>query len=170
MKDQLNIERVGRRLGGLHHPAAASRPDGNGLPGRKSSRHRSRNISDAAVSAIVALIRQMPGKPDWAGVIEVVAASSGHVYTRQALSRHPAVKLALQDRRRGAAAHPGRRARSSVLQSARATVERQRRDLEALKGSYETVVLQLQRCVYHARGRGMTLDEIDAPLPAIDRR
>ncbi len=72
-----------------------------------------------------------------------VEAALGSRYTRQALSAHPAVKHAFQQRKAGAAARPGERPRSARARAIAAERARMRAELVELKRREELLLERL---------------------------
>lgn len=134
------------------------------------TRPQVRKLTQMDVENIVGLIERWPAtRVTWPSLVDKVATTLGHTWTRQALERHEAIKAAYQrvrDRRRP----PGRRQPTDpaeVILTRRA--EALFKEVEQLRRQLTAYEERFVRYEYNAAMRGLTPQELAASLPAIDR-
>lgn len=136
------------------------------IQGREKNARRVR-ITDQHVDAIQNIIERWPRPITWNEIIAETARTLGHMWTRQALERHEAIKAAYAAKK-DAPSKPGPIDPAVALLTER--VERQAQEigrLEKLVESYKDLFIRYQ---YNAHARGITPAELEMPLPPIDRR
>jgi len=102
---------------------------------------------------------------------ERIEAFSG--FTRQALSRHPAIQQAYLEAKR-ALTTPGRRSRSRLksdeLQYLDQTIESLRVQITRYEALEQQWLQRWQRIAYHCSRKGMSIEELDRPLDNPNRK
>lgn len=127
-------------------------------------RDRSPNLDGDQIAAIVRIVKCLPGQPTWQDVVEKVQAELGARYAWKALGRHDAVRLALRARRNGAPAR-----RPSGKHGKKDDTERLGAELKACRALNEALMERDARRSYNAYACGVTEEDLDRPLPRIDR-
>ena len=129
-----------------------------------------RKLTETDVASIVTLVEGWSGKRiTWPALCERVAASVGQSWTRQALEKHPSIKEAYQ-RVRDGNRKPGRKRSTDptdVILMRR--VEHLTEEVEKLRNQLSAYEERFVRYEYNAAARGLTPQQLGAPLPAIDR-
>ena len=129
------------------------------VPGRRSP-----NLDARRLAAIVGIIARFPGTPTWDAVVSLVEAALGCRYTRQALSAHPAIKLAFQQRKAGAPVRPGERPVSARARAAAVEKARMRTELAELRRREELLLERLARWTYNAYANGIPTALLETDL------
>jgi hypothetical protein len=134
-------------------------------------------LDQADLSTIVGMIETWNGALTWEALVERVELAVGRPFTRQALDGHASIKLAFQARKERlrnirASLRAGRAPDGDV--PAEMTVLLQR--AEALQGRVDTLEALIRAYeakfvtwLHNARGRGISEEVLNAPLPPIDR-
>ncbi|TPJ43459.1 hypothetical protein FJ434_01285 [Mesorhizobium sp. B2-5-13] len=135
-------------------------------PQKKNPRKR---IDGEAVERICALIRSWPSSPlTWEALVEAIAQSERSEWTRQGLSNHEDIGDAYRTRkvdlRNGP--KPVRDPEVVILKRQAEEKETAISKLEAKLAHYEERQIIMMR---NAVVRGITLEELERPLPPIDR-
>ena len=130
-----------------------------------------RKLNESDVQNIVGIIDGWPSQSmTWVALVDQVTAVLGHTWTRQALEKHEAIKAAYQrvrdDRRPGGKRQPTDPA--EVLLTRR--VEGLKQEVEQLRRQVAGYEERFIRYQYNAYAQGMTPQELERPLPPIDRR
>ena len=133
---------------------------------------RAKNVDDEIVRVAVQIIDAWPTtKLTWDFLIEALTDAGLPRYTRQALDRQPQIKSAytirvgmLRDQRSQHKKSPAlsEEVRDPRVQSLEATVTR-------LTAENRFFVEKFMRWLYNATAAGMSTDQLDLPLPDIDR-
>jgi len=135
-------------------------------------------MSDQDVRAIVTLLETWEGPLTWERLVERAALVLGRSYTRQALDGHEAVKDAYQARKQRI------RVIRDSLRKGKATSEElppelalalQRAEaaelrVKALEQTVERYRAKFILWLYNARNAGLTEDQLNSPLPAVDQK
>ncbi|MFT0173368.1 hypothetical protein ACLKMY_30970 [Paraburkholderia mimosarum] len=129
-------------------------------------------ISERKAAGIVAeLDRWRDGELGTKLTWQRIEAFSG--FTRQALSRHEAIRRAYQEAKRVLAA-PGRRSRSrsrsDELTYLDQTIENLRLEVRRYEALEQQWLQRWQRITYHCSRRGLSIEDLDRPLDELNRR
>lgn len=133
-------------------------------------------LTDSDIAAIVGLLTSWRGKLTWELFVERVTALLGKPYTRQGLDKHFSISTAFSQAKE--------RNRKKRLQVAKSTdhglppdLAMALRTIEALRG--EVAVQRSERgyllekfatWLYNARSRGIPEEELNRPLPEVNRQ
>ena len=141
------------------------------------SKNSKQRLSEQDVKNIVAVLETWEGPLTWDLVVQRVAVIVGRPFSRQALHAHEVIKATFQSRKRRSRAitesvRQGRATSDEIpaelavaLQRAEAA-EVRAKALEQIVDRYrEKFVIWL----YNARNRGMTEEQLNAPLPFSDQ-
>jgi hypothetical protein len=132
---------------------------------------RNAHIKPAHITAIQQLIRAWDqDKISWDAVCEAAEPILGYRASRSGLSSHAGLLEAFQARKQGLKTRPttARPLPGSLASAARqlAAKEAEIAELRRTIGKFEQ---QFERWQYNARLRRVTLEQLDEPLPHIDR-
>lgn len=136
------------------------------------SKIRAKNIDAAIVDAAVKLIDSWPtSKLTWDLLIEALGASGLPTYTRQALDRQPLIKSAYNIRVKTL-----RTQRSSGVEPPPPVVNLRDARVMSLEATVTRLTVQngfllekFHRWLSNATAAGLSTDELDRPLPDVDR-
>lgn len=136
------------------------------------SKVRAKNMDAAIVKAAVKVIDSWPtNKLTWDLLVDALSASGLPTYTRQALDRQPLIKSAynirvktLREQRSSAVEPPSPilNLRDARVMSLEATVTR-------LTVQNNFLLEKFHRWLSNATAAGLSTDELDRPLPDVDR-
>jgi hypothetical protein len=129
-----------------------------------------KHLSGKNLDLIVTLIDSWEGKLGWESLCDEVMKVIGFRPTRQTLSSHTKIKSAFDDQKE--------RLKSGFVSTSRpaslSIAEQRIRRLEAENNRLERENVRLLECFmrwqYNAHKFGVSLDKLDAPLPAVDRQ
>ena len=137
------------------------------------TRVRSKNLGDAEIAAIVAILDGWSGKLTWEGLIEAVERRRMGRYTRQALYNHARIRQAFALRKETLA----RQADSSTpapaspeLAAALQRVARLEAENTRLAAENQRLLEQFVCWAYNAHTRGLDEAFLSRPLPPVHRQ
>ncbi|MNV77365.1 hypothetical protein D3C71_1707770 [compost metagenome] len=132
---------------------------------------RSKNLDDQLILQIVEILDGWSDDLTWEGLVEVVDRRIGQRYTRQALHKHERIKQAFTLRKVALGSERGkvRKVTDPVLQLTLDRLARIEAENERLKRENANLLEQFVRWTYNAGLKGLTLDLLNQPLPAIHR-
>ena len=133
---------------------------------------RSKNLDDQLIREIVELLDGWSNDLTWDGLVEAVDRRLGQRYTREALNRHERIKQAFTVRKMALASGRGavKKVADPVLQLSLDRLARVEAEKERLKRENAALLEQFVRWTYNAGLKGLTLDVLNQPLPAVNRR
>lgn len=106
----------------------------------------------------------------WEALVEVTQALVGRKYSRQALCGHERIKNAYKIRRNLLRNIPERSQRGAIeIQALRAQCDKLKAQNERLRSENDLLLSQFARWVYNASLFNLTQDQLNRPLPSIDR-
>lgn len=131
---------------------------------------RAPNISPADIETVVGVLDGWTGKLTWDRLIAVLEAKLRATYTRQALSNHARIadafdgrKKALRGQESFGKATP--KDTSPEMQVALRRLERVEAENLRLAAENERLLVQFTLWLYNAEMRGLTKDQLSAPMP-----
>jgi hypothetical protein len=130
---------------------------------------RSRNLRDEDVRTIVSILDGWSGPLTWTLLIDAVYARLYCRYTRQALHKHERIKTAFEVRKKNGQTQPQARG-SAQLQKAIERISRLEAENQRLLAENDRLLEQFARWAFNAYVRGIGENELNRPLPEIDRR
>ena len=136
------------------------------------ARARARNLADADIAEIVAILDGWTGKLSWELLIQAVRQRKHATYTRQALHKHERIKLAFSVcKSRLAATDPGSviKVGSPELQAALERIKRLEGENARLMAENQALLGQFACWAYNAGTRGLDHAFLSRPLPQVDR-
>lgn len=131
---------------------------------------RAPNLDEARILEVVRLLDGWTGKLTWDGLIARIAEQTKSTYTRQALDRHPRIKLAFQATKERLADQPLKEGLTKAEEQRRlANYDRLVSENLRLERENNALLEQFARWAYNATLRGLTEDQLNAALPATPR-
>jgi len=132
---------------------------------------RSKNLDDQLIRQIVEILDGWSDDLTWEGLVEAVDRRTGQRYTRQTLHKHERIKQAFALRKADLGNERGkvRKVADPILQLTLDRLARIEAENERLKRENATLLEQFVRWTYNAGLKGLTLDLLNRPLPAIHR-
>lgn len=136
----------------------------------ESHSSRAPNLDEVRILEVVRLLDGWTGKLTWDGLIERITAQTKSAYTRQALDRHARIKLAFQTAKDRLGALPVKEGLTRVDEQRRlAAYDKLVGENLRLERENNALLEQFARWAYNATLRGMTEEQLNAPLPASPR-
>lgn len=132
---------------------------------------RSKNLDDQLIRGIVEILDGWSDDLTWERLVEAIDRRIGQRYTRQTLHKHERIKQAFTLRKAALGCERGkaRKVTDPVLQLTLDRLARIEAENERLKRENATLLEQFVRWTYNAGLKGLTLDFLNQPLPAIHR-
>jgi hypothetical protein len=135
---------------------------------------RAPNLSGSDIETVVGVLDGWTGKLTWERLIAVLAANLRATYTRQALSNHARIADGFDQRKKGLrvagrAKKPALRDTSPEMQVALQRLERVEAEKMRLTAENERLLVQFALWLYNAEMRGLTKEQLSAPMPAVHR-
>ncbi|GAB0078807.1 hypothetical protein I4I80_04575 [Pseudomonas syringae pv. tomato] len=124
-------------------------------------------LHDTGIDKAVRLLDGWTGKLTWDRYLAVLEVEVGHKYTKAAMLRHPRIKLAW-DHAKGLASDGGGAPGSRNAVETEKALERVRLlegRVERLNRENQVLLEQFVRWSHNALRKGVTLEELEAPLP-----
>jgi len=134
-----------------------------------------RAFTPKEIKAIVAIIRDWPigKKMTWDAICKASESVLDFVPTRQAFADKPVVTNAYKIRKAAMTSHRDRLAsipKPKSLTSAAETIVRQQEQIQQLKKELSLMAEMAQRFIHNAVVHGLKREQLNAPLPKVDRR
>ena len=131
-----------------------------------------KNLTTNSISKIIGIIDGWEGKLTWELLIDEIEPYVGK-FSRQSLNAHSRIKLAFQERKKTLRQNPNTAGKSfSGSSDSQKMLERIKR-LEAennrLKRENSIFLEKFARWAYNAYAKGINPEDLDNPLPEIDR-
>ncbi|MFD2262591.1 hypothetical protein ACFSM5_06805 [Lacibacterium aquatile] len=123
-------------------------------------------ITKASIEVICEFIRGWPRAITWEEIVIEAERRLHANWTRQALEKHAEIKAAYQAKRDQTPAHQPIDPAIRILKERIKSLEDDKRRLEAEIELYKGTFVRYQ---YNAHARGISPEELDRPLPPIDR-
>ncbi len=127
-------------------------------------------LTDGEIEQIVGLITTWRGDLSWELLTERVASMLGRTFTRQGLNKQENILVAFQNakiRLRTVAPDPS--GLSPELALAQARIDSMTAELAVLRAERDRLNEKFATWLYNARSRGITIVDLNRPLPKVDR-
>jgi len=138
---------------------------------QKTKGERSKNLSDDTIEQIVGILDGWSGQLTWEKLINEIDLRFKEHYTRQTLAKHTRIKTAFNLTKERI---PGLKTKELAGTAEFVVLMQQIERLEAqnarLKRENQDLLAQFARWAYNSYAKGVTKEELDKPLPKIDRR
>ncbi len=137
----------------------------------KTKRNRSKNLTDARIEKIVEILDGWSGKLTWDILISEIALRLKDLYTRQTLAKHTRIKSAYDlTKERTIDIENLKSAGSAEISVLKQHIKRLEAKNTRLHRENQDLLIQFAKWAYNSHAKGLTKDELDKPLPKIDRR
>ncbi|GIT99121.1 hypothetical protein [Sulfurovum sp. TSL1] len=137
----------------------------------KAKRERSKNLNDDSIEKIVEILDGWSKKLTWDDLINEIDFRLKERYTRQTLAKHARIKSAFNLTKKRISARGNHKSTSSVeVEVLIQQIERVEAENARLKKENQDLLAQFSRWSYNSYLKGVTEDELDKPLPMVDRR
>ncbi|MBA5688936.1 hypothetical protein [Rugamonas apoptosis] len=132
---------------------------------------RNKIIQNSHVTAIVDMVRSWPHETiAWDAICVASGSILGYVPTRQGLNGHQRIKDAVHAKKKLVQAHPvQRQPMPSSLAVASDSISRLNLIIKALEQENARLLTYVTIMQYNAYANGLTKEQIENPLPKIDR-
>ncbi|WP_417820385.1 hypothetical protein [Terasakiella sp.] len=129
-----------------------------------------KHLNDRKIAVIVETIDGWSGKLTWGLLLEKIEPKVGR-YTRQTLNSHVRIKSAFEERKKALRGARGASIddKPIELQKALQKIKKLEATNDRLSRENQELLEQFVRWSYNAHCKGVTVDHLNAPLPAIDR-
>jgi len=134
-------------------------------------RERSKNLDDLAIAKIVEILDGWSGKLTWDSLISDVELKLKESYTRQTLAKHARIKSAYdltKERLKGSSMD--NKITSPEIQILLQKIEKLEAQNTRLEQENQNLLMQFTTWAYNAYAKGITKDNLNQPLPPIDRK
>ena len=130
-----------------------------------------KRLTDDSIAKAVSLLDSWAGKLTWDHYLAVLAVEIGHRYTKAAMLRHPRIANAWGDAKaRCRESSPNAGHGAVALQLSQAKVKKLTNEVERLNAENEQLLEQFVRWAHNATIRGLSPEDLDAPLPKVRRQ
>jgi len=136
----------------------------------QKTRERSKNLDDLAIAKIVEILDGYSGKLTWDSLISDVELKLKELYTRQTLSKHTRIKSAYdltKERLKDRSAN--NKVTSPEIQILLQKIEKLKAQNARLEKENNNLLMQFIIWSRNASAKGLTKDDLDLPLPNINR-
>lgn len=133
---------------------------------------RSKNLDDRVIGKIVEILDGWSGPLSWVTLVATVEERIGLHYTRQTLDKHERIKLAFASRKKAIAQgrqHELKIIDDPTLQAALDRITRLEAENNRLKAENANLLEQFVRWAHNAYIKGIGSEELNRPLPAVNR-
>ncbi|EMB2852253.1 MULTISPECIES: hypothetical protein [Pseudomonas] len=124
-------------------------------------------MTDQTINQSVLMLDGWAGKLTWDLYLEALAVEVGHRYTKAAMLRHDRIKDAwdhAKERCRGTDEPSGKAPEIALMDSRQRELEAR---VERLTRENNRLLEQFVRWAHNASRRGMSLEDLDRPLPYV---
>ena len=134
-------------------------------------RERSANLDDEKIEQIVQILDGWTGKLTWDKLISEINLHLKNKYTRQTLSKHTRIKSAYELIKKNKYDSNENKVYSPVeVNVLLQELEKIKAENKRLKKEKQDLLAQFARWTYNSYAKGVSKEELDKPLPIIDRR
>ncbi len=127
-----------------------------------------KRLTDADIEAAVRLLDGWSGKLTWERYLSILAVDIGHKYTKAAMLRHPRIKSAWESAKSRIRGNEGSHGTVGMKQ-AKAHIQKLTNRVERLEKENNQLLEQFIRWANNATQKGLTIDDLDRPLPTQGR-
>jgi len=138
---------------------------------QKTKRERSENLNDDRIEQIADILDGWSGKLTWNDLILEIKLHLKDTYVRQTLAKHTRIKSAYDSaKKRDSDDSNIKSTDSPEIKVLKQQIERLEAQNERLKKENQDLLSQFARWAYNTYAKGVTKEELDKPLPKVDRR
>lgn len=134
-------------------------------------RERSENLDDEKIEKIVQILDGWSGKLTWNKLIDEIALHLKNQYTRQTLAKHTRIKSAYELIKGNKLDTEKKKIYTPIeINVLIQELEKIKAENKRLKKEKQDLLAQFARWTYNSYAKGISKEELDKPLPIIDRR
>jgi type I restriction-modification system DNA methylase subunit len=134
-------------------------------------RERSENLDDGKIEKIVQILDGWSGKLTWNKLIDEIALHLRNKYTRQTLAKHTRIKSAYELIKENKFDTETKKIYTPIeINVLIQELEKVKAENKRLKKEKQDLLAQYARWAYNSYAKGVTKEDLDKPLPIIDRR
>jgi hypothetical protein len=123
-------------------------------------------LSDLDIEKAVKLLDGWQGKLTWEMFLKVLSGDLGHKYTKMAMHKHPKI-IRAWDAAKTRLQSDGYVHGNVVLEQAKKRIQELEAMLETQKRENNLLLEQFLIWAYNAKGRGLTPEDLNRPLPPL---
>jgi hypothetical protein len=137
----------------------------------KAKRERSKNLNDDTIEKIVEILDGWSGSLTWNNLITEIELRLKDKYVRQTLAKHTRIKSAYHSTKKRISDEPATKSKDSVeIQVLQQVIAKLDAKNARLNRENQDLLAQFARWQYNSYVKGVTKEELDKPLPKVDRR
>ncbi len=129
-----------------------------------------KHLDKKDVGVVKGILDGWQGKLSWDSLTEAYTARTGNPATRQKLSRNDEIGRAFKDRKRSLESGLSSVSTPQTLKQAGQTIDRLKAKVDRLTKENELLLEQFRAWQYNAYKHGLNDDQLNEPLPKIDRK
>lgn len=134
-------------------------------------RERSENLDDEKIVQIVQILDGWTGKLTWDKLISEINLHLKNKYTRQTLAKHTRIKSAYELIKKNKYDSNENKVYSPVeVNVLLQELEKIKAENKRLKREKQDLLVQFARWAYNSYAKGISKEDLDKPLPVINRR
>lgn len=125
-----------------------------------------KRLTEADINTSLRLLDSWSGKLTWEIYLSVLAVELGHKYTKAAMLRHPRIKSAWNNAKDRIQSSEGGHGTIGMIHAKERIRVLQNR-VERLEQENNALLEQFLRWAKNASEKGLTIDDLDRPLPPV---
>jgi len=138
---------------------------------QKPKRERSKNLNDDSINKIVDILDGYSGSLTWKSLINDISKRLKNKYTRQTLAKHTRIKSAYDAAKHRISEESDKPKNGSAeIQVLKQTIAKLEAKNARLTRENQDLLAQFARWAYNSYAKGVSKDDLNKPLPKIDRR
>lgn len=124
------------------------------------------NLSDECIEKAVSILDRWQNKLTWDEFLKVLSVDLGHKYSKMAMHKHPRI-LSAWNAAKTRLQSQGIKHGDVVFQQALAKISELQAKLETKERDYAQLLEQFMIWSYNAKGFGISLEQLNNPLPPL---
>lgn len=139
---------------------------------KKNIKKRAPNLTEERIQEIVAITDSWTQESmTWDDLVELIEASTGFSYTRQALAKHELIRIAYEERNKDPVGNSPAKKQSglSSLDEANRVIDQQKAEIARLKRAEALLLEQFARWAANAHKNNIDYRRLDEALEPVDR-
>ena len=129
-----------------------------------------KHIDQKDIQTVKEILDSWKGKLTWDALVQELENQAGRQISRQSLYANPQIKEAFQARKKFLTSGLNTSSKPQTLKSAAQSIDRLTAENIRLKEENSRLLELFKIWQYNAHKRGLTEDQLNEPLPVIDKR